>query len=249
MWHFTPNEIYTVKFGYKVRMHFIKQSVMAQETSNTSHELHLWNSIRKLHIQPKIRLFLWRVVQNILPTRRHRQWSIGDHTICIHCEHPIEINRYVFFDYEFAKNVWNYLPLGRKWLQITAQNFKDLFHSIVLQYDLTDVGIFATCTSLIWYARNKLFHDGNCSSENLIVVHALSLSEEYMKINLTYHSSLIVHSTGSFPRIWKPPNPGDWKSNTDVSFSKGNIGIDILVRTHLEIPLLAKALPRWDDIP
>lgn len=64
-----------------------------------------------------------------------------------------------------------------------------------------------------------------------------------MKIILPYHSSPMVHSAGSFPRIWKPPHPCTLKGNINVSFSEGKMGIDVLVRNHLGIPLLGKTTP------
>lgn len=40
---------------------------------------------------------------------------------------------------------------------------------------------------------------------------------------------------------WKPPDSRYLKVNTDTAFSNHKIGIEILVRNHLGIPLIAKA--------
>lgn len=97
---------------------------------------------------------------------------------------------------------------------------------------------------MAYLVRNKLQHDSNYSSANLIALYALSLLEEYVKINLPYHYSPMLHSTGSSPRIWKPPSLGTLKVNTDTSFFEVKIGISILIRNHLGVPSLSKVVPR-----
>lgn len=71
----------------------------------------------------------------------------------------------------------------------------------------------------------------------------MDLSYEYLKLIQKHISSHMVHSIESSPRIWKYPNPRNLKIDIDVSFDKGKIGIDIVIRNHFNIPLLAKALP------
>lgn len=51
-----------------------------------------------------------------------------------------------------------------------AQSFKDLMHTIIILYDSNDVAIFATCSWLIWYARNNLRYEGTYSNEIFIAM-------------------------------------------------------------------------------
>lgn len=48
----------------------------------------------------------------------------------------------------------------------------------------------------------------------------------------------------SSSRIWKPPNVGCLKVNTDVAFSNDKIGIRLIVRNYQGISLLVKVIPR-----
>lgn len=43
---------------------------------------------------------------------------------------------------------------------------------------------------------------------------------------------------------WTSPDFGTLKINTDIAFSKDKIGIRIITRNHMDIPLLAEAIPR-----
>lgn len=45
------------------------------------------------------------------------------------------------------------------------------------------------------------------------------------------------------PQLWKPLDLGIFKANTD-SFFGDKIGIGLIIRNHLRIPLLAKCIPR-----
>lgn len=72
----------------------------------------------------------------------------------------------------------------------------------------------------------------------------INLSEEFLKftssVDITHE---FISTTHSFQR-WIPPNRGFLKVKIDVSFSSGKMNVGILVRNHLGVPLLAKAIPR-----
>lgn len=56
IWHHIPNDIYTVKYGYKEEgMNYMSSSKMIAGPSNSIQESKLWNSIHNLVVQPKIR--------------------------------------------------------------------------------------------------------------------------------------------------------------------------------------------------
>ncbi|KAI5663685.1 hypothetical protein M9H77_23008 [Catharanthus roseus] len=119
----------------------------------------------------------------------------------------------------------NILPTSNKWRTIAALSFKDLIHSILSQYETGEASLFAVYTWLIY-------------------MPALHLMNEYKLIlQETIH---FLRSNTSLPscNVWKPPNSGYLKVNTDVAFSNNKIDIGIPVSNHLRIPLLTKALPR-----
>lgn len=148
------------------------------------------------------------------------------------------------FNYDYVRKVWNQLPLGNKWLGLSVPSFKGLIRSIFLYHDLEVVTLFSTCAWVIWHVQNKLLYERACFSANMIEYQAMLLSEEYKNLYQQLVSLSGEVSLLRLQRIWKPLNLGILKVSTDVSFSHGKIGIFILVRSHLGIPLLAKALPQ-----
>ncbi|KAI5648255.1 hypothetical protein M9H77_34260 [Catharanthus roseus] len=202
-------------------------------SSELVHESKLWNFLHNLMVQQKIKMFLWRAALNILPTRENLfKRGETNSLACIHCGFQFKNDRYVLFDCVFAQKVWDQFAFGNKWRIIFALSFKDLFHSILTQFEVEEVSIFSICTWLLWYARNKLRHDGSCSSAHQIAIQTLHFVKEYKSL---HHQS--VHSN-----IWKAPKFDYLKINTDISFSENKISIGILVRNNLGIHVLARAL-------
>ncbi|KAI5670611.1 hypothetical protein M9H77_10975 [Catharanthus roseus] len=134
-----------------------------------------------------------------------------------------KIRIHALFSCNFLKEVWRHLPKGHKWRQLLSLSFKDLIHSISVEHSIEELVIFGTTTWLIWYARNKLKHKGTTFFEATITLQALNMTEEYSAL---------------------PPNYGTLKINTDVAFLKDKIGIGVIIRNHMGIPLLAKAIPQ-----
>lgn len=71
----------------------------------------------------------------------------------------------------------------------------------------------------------------------------MHFSEEFPKL----HESSVPMKMVPFPitssRIWKMTNPGILKVNTDMAFSESKIGIGIIVRNHLGVPLITICIP------
>lgn len=96
-----------------------------------------------------------------------------------------------------------------------------------------EVAIFPTYFWIIWYARNKLKHEGSSSIVNLIVSHSIYLSYEYNALHHYLPSSMGNYSSVPAQRIWKPPDLGILKVSTNAAFSKSKICMGILVQNHL----------------
>lgn len=93
----------------------------------------MWTLIHNLPMQPKTRMFLWRATSDILPIGRNlMRRGLYDSLACVHCGFAVEDDRHALFYYKFSKELWRHLPRGHKWIQILAQNFKDLFIPLLL---------------------------------------------------------------------------------------------------------------------
>lgn len=75
-----------------------------------------------------------------------------------------------------------------------------------------------------------------------IAVHLIYFFDELMQFHESPPSLIMTSSFQASPRFWKPPDLGILKINTNMSFSEDEIGIGIIVRNYLGIPLSAKCI-------
>lgn len=141
--------IYTVKSRYKIGMTFIKNPTPTKGPSKSHHDSKLWYCIHIARYNPKIRCFFGK--------------------LCLFFQ--------ILFYCAFAGEVWAQLPLGWKRTQHSALSFRDLMHSISIQYSTHYVTIFVTCAWLIWFTRNRFQHEGSTMKESMIALQASYFSQ------------------------------------------------------------------------
>lgn len=87
-------------------------SIVDQETK-------VWKGVHSLPVQSKIKIFLWRTAQNVLPMGSNLlRRDMFDNLACVHCGYHVEDDK--LFDCIFARKFCSYLLLGEKWLRISA---------------------------------------------------------------------------------------------------------------------------------
>ncbi|CAN1188681.1 Putative ribonuclease H protein At1g65750 [Linum perenne] len=100
IWHFGKRGGYTVKSGYRL---------LTEEMSTLdAHKLDgPWTKIWDLHTPPKIRIMVWRLAREIVPSRaalRHRHIDVPDE--CGICGANSETYDHLFRDCQYAKDCW-----------------------------------------------------------------------------------------------------------------------------------------------
>lgn len=120
--------------------------------------------------------------------------GLYDSSSYAHCGYTMEDAKPALFDCTFSKEVWKNLPKGYNWNQIPVLSFKDLIYSIAAHHSKDDLAIFATVGWLIWYARNKLKHEGTTSSEATIALQAINMTTKYPTLGRhSENQSLLLH--------------------------------------------------------
>ncbi|KAL5555881.1 hypothetical protein UlMin_038117 [Ulmus minor] len=67
-----------------------------------------WQSLWNLKVPPKIKIFLWRLFQNAIPTRANlARRGIKLHKSCPRCGEVKETSLHTFFDCPFAQSLWD----------------------------------------------------------------------------------------------------------------------------------------------
>lgn len=142
----------------------------------------------------------------------------ADSLTYIHCDFQFKNDKHVLFDCVFAQKVWDQRLKRKSPLFLYAHG---------------------------WYSMPviKLCHDGYYPSAHQIAMQTLRFAEEYKSLHhQSVHSNRVSHPS-SVQRMWKAPKLGYLNINTNINFFESKIGIGILVRNFLGMPLLARALP------
>jgi hypothetical protein len=165
-----------------------------------------WKSLWKLNINHRLKLFLWKMIWNIIPSKHRISHSLpSSHldTTCSLCAGPIDSIFHLFFNCPIARVVWrqSFWPLD-----ITALHIEDMTVWLSIILNPTRIGIPAEDTHLfqifavvacdhIWFSKNNAYH------ENL-VPNALTISAHINSLVLE-HSLAWKTSLSRSPEVWK----------------------------------------------
>lgn len=123
IWVFSKHGSYPVKSGY--RFYMDRFSSLSQHQVDGD-----WFALWKLHVPPKVKVFLWRCCCDTLPTiMRLQSKGILCPIVCVYYENDLENTCHCFFTCPFSQRCWQELHL---WNIIEAhvlhgENFMDVF--------------------------------------------------------------------------------------------------------------------------
>lgn len=140
----------------------------------------------KLHVAPKIKLFLWKTFQGALPVgERLAARNIAVDTKCKRCGQTESIH-HLFFQCEFAKRVWDFAPFtspmdssGLIDLAINWLNLVDL--KCLPPTGIPSEGLTPWIMWSIWIARNNLLFNQKASSPEDVISRAISSAREWLE--------------------------------------------------------------------
>lgn len=88
-----------------------------------------------------------------------------------------------------------------------------------------------------------LKYKGIRSNEASISLQTLNMCAEFLNLCRSVICSASITPQLPLQSSWMPPEYRTLMVNNDVAFSKGKVGISILVCNHLGIPLIEKSIP------
>ncbi|XVF01256.1 hypothetical protein REPUB_Repub04eG0072400 [Reevesia pubescens] len=147
-----------------------------------------WRLIWMAKVQPKVKVFAWRMLHGILPTYNAlQQRSIVNNDDC-----PV---------WDLTNNPGNILSLS-----VLLADLSGFVWAIGLQFS------WVILTVLI----NKVVHDSNCKLPSKLVEDAKRFSGDFMSITL--HDFQNNSSHVDVVSGWSPSLPGSFKLNVDAYF-------------------------------
>ncbi|KAK6135653.1 hypothetical protein DH2020_030618 [Rehmannia glutinosa] len=115
IWHHNKKGHYTVKSAYEAIRLFKQIQIGTPESSDANKgRKKMWRSTWKLNIKNKLKHFLWKCINDILPTSTHLiQRGIKMDDICCLCGCEVETPEHLFFQCSRAQDIWKMAPV--KW--------------------------------------------------------------------------------------------------------------------------------------
>ncbi|KAK3222428.1 hypothetical protein Dsin_009453 [Dipteronia sinensis] len=179
-WHYTTDENYNMKSGYKLGMSLnIKEST--SETRKTGFN---WKGIRNLNLPTKIKIFLWTSLREWLPTQvnlARRNISVG--CLCPVCCNSFETTVHALWGCSRLKKVRNMYGFLHGVNFANSLCFQDFFSSCTQNLGKKELELLCVVLWRVWFLRNKLVQGvGQRGLEN-VVPWSEEFLEEFMVVN------------------------------------------------------------------
>ncbi|CAL1389644.1 unnamed protein product [Linum trigynum] len=223
IWQHSSNGEYTVKEGYRV---WLEQS-MAQKGVQGSSEGGFWKKLWSMKVPPKVRHFLWKFANDILPTgdrvsRKSDRWSEK----CPFCDDR-ETQLHAFVECAWGSRIWRQSQCADlymlhdggttvEWLKKAREKAgEDWFEewSVLLWF--------------LWKERNAQLFNGLKTAEEEIVQRAKIFLDDYRE----HQERRIATQRETGDRKWRKPPTGRVMVNTDAGIlQEGGIGLGVVMR-------------------
>lgn len=260
IWQPLPSGIYSTRSGYNSMINSSQRCNVSRPIVEFDWIKDIWST----SCSPKMRMFLWSMVQEALSLGENLQRrGINVDVKCPRCKSD-ESAIHTFFLCPFAKKVWSKIPLKEAVHIAATENLKSVmirFRSMVcLPPSGVPNAILPWVCWSIWKDRNSLIFEGECAQPEDIATRGIALAREW---NEAQFSDIKVQSTlttvqnnksGGLPQ----PNHRVSICMTDASWDaarsraglawilKGPLSQDVrrdaMVQNFVNSPLVAEAL-------
>jgi len=221
MWKGNKVGKYTVKSGYNMLCAQTKVAEQNRASISFQPPRTLWTKLWHLSIPPKLRIFMWSICHNAIPTREnlYKRKLLPD-PICSLCNTCPETTEHLFLLCKWTKNIWkdprlnltcnpNSITWIDKWLM---ENFAGT-------RDLPEKELVATVLWFVWKARNNLIFRAKQPDPNTIVDLAQAHLQNFNRWQNKKETAKPPNPNS--PRRWIPSEKGQLKLNVDGSWIHG----------------------------
>ncbi|KAK8940780.1 hypothetical protein KSP39_PZI009905 [Platanthera zijinensis] len=220
VWDYSNSGLFSVRSVY----HLIHLS----DRSSASGGLLGWNFIWKADVPPRIRVFLWRLASDILPTGvglrlRHSAGLIA----CSFCGSPDEDARHALFTCPSVCAAWDSTGFGDLdswWRAGSPECWVRGAHGALSREDFA---FFATLCWALWWRQNRLVWEGVVQPMLLSVIFARAATTTFLE-------SLGMMTAPRCVGVpcWLPPGASCVKLNFDGAVRKdpNRVGLGVVAR-------------------
>jgi hypothetical protein len=222
-WHYDRKGVFIVRSAYKLLVQTRENRTAwldgTASSSNIKEEEKSWTDRWKVKVPSKLKVFLWRLARQSLPTADVlNHCNMATHSTCVVCGEQYSW-RHSLLECHQARSVWalapedlhDYVinlqePHARAWL---ASVFKNLTKEESTRVVVT---LWALC-----YARRKIIHEGEYQSP--LSTHCFV--ERFLNdLNILNSERTVTPTSKAVGPKWIAPPEGWLKINVDAAVSK-----------------------------
>uniref|UniRef100_A0A2N9HPK1 Reverse transcriptase domain-containing protein n=1 Tax=Fagus sylvatica TaxID=28930 RepID=A0A2N9HPK1_FAGSY len=205
-----------------------------------------WKSLWKLKIHDRLKLLLWKLAWNSLPTRDNLGVRFHlDSLLCPLCDSGIETLKHLFIECPISRIAWSLSPWSIRFDSSLFHSFVDWIKLILkpsgLGIQKSEESLFslyaAISCDVIWRRRNEVLQNPE----------SLDPKQIANNIRQIYYSHCQAWEYQVFDRgkslSWRPPNPPSIKINFDAAMGVERVGLAAVCRDHK-----AKVLFIWSAV-
>ncbi|KAK3226112.1 hypothetical protein Dsin_005974 [Dipteronia sinensis] len=144
IWHYDKRGIYRVKSGYQVALRNKVRDLSSGSSVDSGWWIALWN----LNIPPKVRIFVWRVCNNAIPSLTNLvRRKIVDDLMCLRCEKAEESVEHALLWCRKAKEIWSKSIFWCLISNLKGLNSQDMLRFVFSKTRRDDLAFFCV---VIW---------------------------------------------------------------------------------------------------
>ncbi|KAK9936175.1 hypothetical protein M0R45_013032 [Rubus argutus] len=226
IWHYDRLGLFNVKSGYHVaRLFKTMDTPTSSSSSNNSTINHLWGRIWRSRVPPKVRAFIWRLLQGILPTRvaLSKRFPLPDISCC-YCNHQVESELHLFKHCDALRWFWDSTPFTSKICDTIGNNIQEWTFNVFTSLLIPQSELFLMCLWAIWSQRNNIIWNGDSFNPKFMATWTAKILEDYQAVH-----PLIPKNKKRTHAHWDPPPIGRLKINLDGAYravtASGGIGV------------------------
>ncbi|KAH9653988.1 putative reverse transcriptase/RNA-dependent DNA polymerase [Citrus sinensis] len=191
-----------------------------------------WSVIWKLEIPEKVKVFMWRAAQDLLPTAGNlwKKKALQD-PWCQRCGKKGENVFHALIKCKLSQKVWNQTKFKEDLEGMENQDMFTAMKAIAEKRNTRDVALFVSLCWAIWHSRNLFIFERRKEDPRFPVARAEATIEVYRKVKVP-QMQIEGRQKSNHEQTWKPPPEGYVKVNTDAAIymEEQKVGLGIIIR-------------------
>ncbi|CAM8975316.1 unnamed protein product [Rhodiola kirilowii] len=245
-WSLEGNGVFSTKSAYKhLKMHCDRRrrNITGEQADNRKIKL-CWRILWRLNVQPKVRMFAWRLMHNYLPSAMNlARRGMNDLKGCPVCGFLGESSIHTLLYCWWARAFWENLSIDRSFMLYEFSAPGDWLWFCVFKYDPEELSLIIQGARHIWFNRNLVL-SGKESQDPLVAARYV-----FQNIRQLHHShNKLVVTDLTEGRKWYRPGRGAVKMNIDGAWDSATSLAGVGICFEVEVSFASQKRTLWLEL-